>query len=198
MNGRANSYVYQHIRLDTKEIFYVGIGTGRNFYRSREKARRNSHWTRIVEKYGYLIEIVIANISFEDACVIEKELIQQIGRVDLGKGTLVNLTDGGDGTIGTIVKEETKVKLSAVWSGRKRSQSDKDKKSVSGKNGWEKRRKEGKVVSCNKKVVCLNNNKEYNSGREAASELGLSIGNVSMVVNGIRKHTKGYKFKYAA
>jgi hypothetical protein len=36
----------------------------------------------------------------------EKEFIQLYGRKDLGLGELVNMTDGGDGTIGRILSEE--------------------------------------------------------------------------------------------
>lgn len=38
-------YLYRHIRLDTGNVFYVGIGTGR---RAWKKENRNKHWHNIV------------------------------------------------------------------------------------------------------------------------------------------------------
>jgi hypothetical protein len=49
------------------------------------------------------------------------------GRKDLMKGTLVNMTDGGDGSINIIVSKDTREKLSKAGKGRKMSQELKDK-----------------------------------------------------------------------
>jgi len=45
------------------------------------------------------------------------------------------------------------------------------------------------------KILCVNDGKIFNSINEASESLNLSLGNVSQVVNGKRKHTKGYVFK---
>jgi len=92
------AYVYQHIRLDTNEVFYVGIGKEES--RSRSHKSRSTHWKYIVNKTRYSIKIVAENISYEDALDLEKKLINSIGRADLGKGPLVNKTDGGEGFLG--------------------------------------------------------------------------------------------------
>lgn len=47
-----------------------------------------------------------------------------------------------------------------------------------------------------KKIFCLNNEKEYGSLSEAARELNLTTSKISLVCNGKRKHTGGYKFKF--
>jgi hypothetical protein len=52
-------YVYRHIRRDTDQVFYVGIGSDKNYYRSRTKSKRNPIWRRIVDKTEYDIEIVL-------------------------------------------------------------------------------------------------------------------------------------------
>jgi hypothetical protein len=178
------SYVYSHTRIDTNQIFYIGVGTGRNYYRSREKERRNEHWNRIVNKTDYLINILFDNLSFEDACKKEIELISLYGRVNNNTGILCNQTDGGDGTKGVIVKEETKSKLKGLNLGRKATKEERLLKSINGVIGWEKRRLTNKTISNNKPILCLNNSKEYISAGKAAKELGLSCGNISMVVNG--------------
>jgi predicted GIY-YIG superfamily endonuclease len=93
----CNSYVYKHIRLDTNEVFYIGIGNQKNYKRAYSKHNRNLHWKNVVNKTEYIVEIVKDNLSWEDAVKLEIELIKKYGRSDLNEGTLVNMTDGGDG-----------------------------------------------------------------------------------------------------
>jgi hypothetical protein len=92
------AYVYQHIRLDTNEIFYIGIGKTK--YRLTDQNNRNKYWLNIVNKVGYSIEIIAENISYDEALNLERHLIKTIGRKDLGLGPLVNMTDGGEGALG--------------------------------------------------------------------------------------------------
>jgi hypothetical protein len=87
--------VYQHRRLDTNEIFYIGIGKTKK--RINSKSSRNNLWKNIVLKYGYISEILHDNITWNEACNIEKILIKKYGRIDLKTGILSNMTDGGDG-----------------------------------------------------------------------------------------------------
>lgn len=102
--------VYQHRRLDTLDVFYVGIGKDKR--RAYSKKARNPHWHNVVEKLGYIVEILYKGVSWEAACEIEKKYIKHYGRKDLGLGPLVNMTDGGDGSLGLIPNEETREKLS--------------------------------------------------------------------------------------
>jgi predicted phage tail protein len=90
--------VYLHKRNDTNEVFYVGIG--KTSKRAFNYNNRSKYWKRIVEKVGYIVDILVSETSWEDACKIEKLLIEKYGRKDLGLGNLVNMTDGGDGTLG--------------------------------------------------------------------------------------------------
>jgi len=90
------AYVYQHIRLDTNEVFYIGISSDLNYRRSISKRNRNILWERIVKKHGFKAEILFDNISWEDACKKEIELIKFYGRKDIKEGSLVNLTNGGE------------------------------------------------------------------------------------------------------
>lgn len=92
-----NKVVYLHRKATNGEVFYVGIGNP-----NRPKCRNRSDiWHSVVNKHGYNIEVIKTGLSKEDACSIEVDLIYLIGRRDLGKGTLVNLTDGGEGVIGS-------------------------------------------------------------------------------------------------
>lgn len=103
------AYVYRHIRLDKNEPFYIGVGSDSNYSRAFTKRSRNQHWTNITE---YDVEILIDGVSFEYACKKEIEFISLYGRIDKKNGPLVNLTDGGQGTLGW--KHET-----PYWLGKK-------------------------------------------------------------------------------
>ena len=94
-------FVYIHINPINGEIFYVGQGTkhqGR-YDRAYSIRSRSKWWNAYVKKYGYpIVEIVESDIDKELADIKEKELISKYGRRDINGGTLVNLTDGGDGS----------------------------------------------------------------------------------------------------
>lgn len=92
--------LYRHIRLDKNEVFYVGIG--KDISRAYSKLR-SRFWKIITDKTDYRVEILFDDIAtWEEACEKEKEFIKLYGRKDIGTGTLVNLTDGGDGSINRI------------------------------------------------------------------------------------------------
>jgi hypothetical protein len=86
-------YVYEHIRLDTNAIFYVGKGCGA---RVRSKDRRNKHWHSIVKKSGYFGQILVKNRDEELIFLAEQERIDQLKRLGF---KLANKTDGGGGGI---------------------------------------------------------------------------------------------------
>lgn len=115
-------YLYRHIRLDNNETFYIGIGHGRRF---RYKIGRNNLWCKIYEKCGrnILCEILLYNLSPEEANTKEKEFIKLYGRKDLGTGSLANLTDGGDGCLN--MSPEGREKISKANTGKKRTEEEK-------------------------------------------------------------------------
>lgn len=121
------AYVYQHVRLDKNEVFYIGITTKIHPKRAKEKVNRNKIWRNIVAKTEYRIDILHKDISKEDACRIEKELILLHGRIHLGTGTLANITNGGEGISGYNFTEEEKDKMSKSHIGKVHSQETKDK-----------------------------------------------------------------------
>jgi len=124
------AYVYKHIRKDNNQVFYVGIGADNKRKYSRAYSfRRNGFWHIIKNKSDYLVEIVYDNITWEEACNIEKKLIKKYGRKDLGEGTLCNLTDGGEGTINVAqsVKKVLSEKATKQWTGVPKSEDSKAK-----------------------------------------------------------------------
>ena len=116
------AYVYKHIRLDTNQPFYIGIGadTKGKYTRANRKTYRSTKWERVVNKHGYSIEIVFDNISYDEAKEKEKELIKLYGKKtrDNPNGLLVNITDGGDGVLGWTPSEETRKKWSDQRKGK--------------------------------------------------------------------------------
>jgi hypothetical protein len=102
------AFVYIHRRKDIQDpflnVFYVGIGINKR--RPYVKYGRGVYWNRIVNKFGYEIEITHNNICWEEACAIERYLISFYGRHDLGLGNLSNMTKGGDGVVNYIVPKE--------------------------------------------------------------------------------------------
>jgi hypothetical protein len=91
--------VYRHIRLDKNEPFYIGIG--KEIERAYNKKDRSGFWKLITKKTDYEVQILFDDLTWEEACEKEKEFIALYGRKDLGTGILCNMTDGGDGTLGT-------------------------------------------------------------------------------------------------
>jgi len=134
-----NQCIYLHINTVKQEIFYVGKGDINRPYQTRS---RNKHWKNITNKYNYQIIIIHENLSWNEACNLEINYINQIGRNDLKLGTLTNLTNGGDGTIGVKLNkprkplsQEHKDSIRNTLSGRKhlKTSIDKIKSSLTGK-----------------------------------------------------------------
>jgi len=102
--------VYKHTTKDTGVIFYIGIG--KTDKRAYSRMQRTKIWKNIVNKHSYTVEILNRNLTWEEACEKEKELIALYGKRSLGTGTLINITDGGDGRLGAYPSEDTKKKMS--------------------------------------------------------------------------------------
>ena len=120
------AYIYRHIRKDTNQVFYIGIGTDNKGKHTRAKSKaRNRYWKRIVEKTDYEVEILFDDITKEEAISKEIEFIQIYGRRDLSLGTLCNLTDGGEGA--SNMSEEGKERLRQLRRNTIMPQEQKDK-----------------------------------------------------------------------
>lgn len=162
-------YVYRHVRLDTGEVFYVGMGKkklrGRSFKRLYSRAffkkKRTIIWSNIQAKTDYIVEILFESNSLEEIRLKEIEFIKLYGRRDLNQGTLVNFCDGGGGSHNRIGKK-------------------------------------GKDNPSSKEVfVYLKNGdfyKKFDSQTDAVSELGVCR-DIAKVLRGELQWLKGYVFK---
>lgn len=122
--------VYRHRRLDTYEVFYVGISKTKR--RPYSNFSRNPFWKNIVAKAAYQVEIIASPETWEDSCELEQLLILEYGRADLGTGTLVNLTIGGEGIVGRVLSEKEKERMRIAFKGRKHSEESKAKIRLAG------------------------------------------------------------------
>jgi group I intron endonuclease len=137
----------------------------------------------------------------------------------------LNCNEGGHGNIGHKHSDETKQKIrnahlgvkhseernknkSLYTKGRKHTESSKEKMSSVKKDRMNediKKKISDRLIGNkngignkgnSKMVICLNNNKIYNSIKEACDDLILNMSNVVNVCKGKYKKTKGYEFKY--
>lgn len=90
---RNDYIVYFHIKPLSRVVFYVGMGVPERAY---DYTGRNYWWHNTEKKHGREVKIVRENLTWDEACALEIALIAKIGRRDLGLGTLVNLTNGGE------------------------------------------------------------------------------------------------------
>ena len=106
-------YVYQHMKADTGEIFYVGKGMGR---RAHDSYHRSKYWKNIIAKHGISVEFIKMNITESEALDLEILTIEKYRNQGLN---LINMTDGGDGTSGYAHTEQHKQMMSVALSGEK-------------------------------------------------------------------------------
>lgn len=112
-------YVYQHIREDKNEIFYIGIGTRseqdlrcNTYSRAYSKHIDNNIWLKVVAKTKWKFEILFESDDREEVEQMEIDLIAKYGRKCDKTGCLVNLTLGGESNLGYKHTKEAKRKIS--------------------------------------------------------------------------------------
>ena len=113
------SYVYLS-RRPCGEVFYVGIGNRKGRHTA---AHNNRHYNNIVRKGGCTVRIIHENLTWAEACELEKFYIIR------HKETIVNLTEGGEGALGYKHTKTSKAKMSAsskkAWIKRKLNKNSK-------------------------------------------------------------------------
>jgi len=95
-------YIYRWVRLDKNTPFYIGKGTGKRAF--RVKGKRNQYFTNIVNKINCKCQILIDNLTEEEAFQKEKQLIKLYKTYGYCEA---NLTLGGEGASGLKHSPET-------------------------------------------------------------------------------------------
>lgn len=159
--------VYEHIREDTGQVFYVGMAWGNCIKRAKEKCGRSKLWRNITNKTSYTVNIVECDISKEEAKALEMKLIAKYKRRADG-GSLANLTIGGEGCNGIKGKENHRF-------GKKLplEHSEKMKKTIRER--------------MSKKVICVDTGEIFPSLIECATKIG--VGKVALSLH-ISKNLK--------
>jgi hypothetical protein len=160
-------YVYVHKRKDTGEIFYVGKGT-KNRY--KYTYGRNSYWKNIATKYGFESEILYFFDSEEEAFNREISLITTLKT--LGQ-KLANLTNGGEGTFGRKLSDNT---INKMKNNRQKSNAHCFKSNIKAIN----------IITKEEFIFC---------GAQELKEFGLDPGHVYKCILNKRKTHKNFIFQ---
>lgn len=114
-------YTYAYLRED-RTPYYIGKGCGDRIYSSNRTTKKPKDKSRII--------FLKQNLSEEEAFKHEIYMIAVFGRKDLGTGILHNRTNGGEGSVGFVMSEETKRKISKSTKGKKRTEEFKNKMKI--------------------------------------------------------------------
>lgn len=107
-------YIYRHVRLDTQQPFYIGMSTcakeaktfNQEHARAFQCANRSDMWKSIYAKTKRRVDIMFYSDDKDIIMNKEIELIALYGRRDLGLGSLVNFTDGGETGVSSLNSED--------------------------------------------------------------------------------------------
>ena len=191
----SNYYVYEWIRLDTNEPFYVGKGCGDRW---RELTRgNNNHFNNIVKSIPTAVNILHDNLDEQTAFGLEVWYIREYR--DIIGYNLVNILDGGEGhglcgeangMYGKKHSEETKKKIG-----------EKSKERTQGKNNpmygknWKDGKTEEEILMHNKKISQSNkgNNPWLNKTEEEVKIIKEKLSKARMEMNIKGKNHPGSK-----
>ena len=142
-------YVYVYIDPRNNEPFYVGKGRGRRYKHHLNSAKSDLHYkesnrlkiNKIRKILGSGMEPIIeifSDLSENDSFIMEMNLISKYGRMDLGTGTLTNLSEGGEGQSGWIPDDDYRKRMSDSTRGEKngmfgKNQSNETKEKIKNK-----------------------------------------------------------------
>lgn len=117
-------YIYRDPSRRNEPI-YVGKGCGLRAYDhlTRKDAHPFTHRLQLMKRNGIEPIINVVDMTSEAlAHQCEIDTIARFGRKDLGRGPVLNMTDGGEGTSGCIPSPETRQKQSAAKKGENHPQ----------------------------------------------------------------------------
>ena len=207
---KNNCILYQHRRIDTNDIFYVGISS--NNKRPYDRTKRSIFWKNIIKKTEYEVQILKSDLTWDDACDLEKVLISWYGRRNLGTGNLVNMTDGGDGCLGVEPhnkggigfrhSDNTKVKIGNKNRGKILSDEQKNNLSIKATGRLhtletKKKMSDNKIGELNhqtKPIIDIETGVYYYSMNEIVDLYGYKKPYLSMMLNNKRKNKTNFRY----
>ena len=105
-------YIYAYINSKTGLPYYIGKGKGQRAYQPHS-------WAKTPKDKRYIV-MLETNLSEIGALALERRYIKWYGRKDNGTGTLLNLTDGGEGPSGALNTPELRYRKGSGFRGKKR------------------------------------------------------------------------------
>jgi hypothetical protein len=142
-------YVYIYIDPRNNEPFYVGKGKGRRYKYHLNMAKSNLYHKESngpkINKIRDILEVgmepmieIFRDLDENDSFRMEMDLISKYGRIDLGTGTLTNLSGGGEGQSGWIPDDDYRKRMSDSTRGEKngmfgKNQSNETKEKIKNK-----------------------------------------------------------------
>jgi hypothetical protein len=209
------AYVYRHIRLDKNEPFYIGVGKNdKDLKRAFSKSNRNNHWKEIIEETSYKVEILLNNLTIEDAFKKEIFFINIYKKIKDG-GTLCNISNGGRGgslsdevnekrknkLLGHFVSDETKQKIREKSLGRivsletKKKMSETHKKNKTGHWLESKGHKNSRAFPVYQFDINENFIKKWDCANYAIKELNMNRTSITDCLKKRQKTAKGFIWK---
>ena len=216
--------VYQHKNKINNKI-YIGITSRTPQERWGKQGcnyKTSPYFYNAIQKYGwdnFEHNILYTNLTKEEACQKEQELIAQFNSINREFG--YNSTSGGEtfvmneetkqkiskalrgnkNNLGHPCSEEKKKKISEAQKGRQFTEEHKKKLSEAAKKrhvpcSEEKKKKLSQNYPHKKSVYCIELNTVYPSVQECARQLNLYATNITKVCKGKIHTTGGYHFQY--
>lgn len=217
-------FVYQHKNLKNGKKY---IGITKQIPENRWGANGNNYssspyFFSAIQKYGwenFLMKFLFSNLTKEEACEIEKNLIKENNTQDKNFG--YNIMEGGEApSMPKIVRErlsealkgnknglgkpcslEKRKKISDAQKGRTLSEEHRKKLSIVKKGSHHKTisdESKKKISDAHRKtpIYCEELDKVFPSIQECARQMGIPATNICAVCKGKHKHHKGFHFSY--
>ena len=180
--------VYQHKNKINGKI-YIGITSQEPELRwgvNGSNYKSSPHFYSAIQKYGwdnFEHNILFKNLSKEEACLKEQELIKYYNSMNREHG--YNSTSGGETF---VMNKETKQKLSEAAKNRISPPCSEEKKKKISNSQYHNKIK--------RKVYCEELNTIYESVQECSRQLDIPATSISKVCRGKGKTVKGYHLRY--
>lgn len=195
-------YLYVHYRQDLHEAFYIGTGTmfqKNDYSRALCYKKRSNFWKKVKDKTRY--NVMIIDESDDHQQILDKEInyIKILGKKKDKTGTLVNITDGGEGRKGCSVIWTDEMRKAA--SERLRHREIKDSTREKHRQNIYKRNltgRKGKDSYTAKPILQINDLtkeiiREFDSIAQAAEFMNVKSQSIS---NALKKNRKSCGFKW--
>jgi len=181
-------YVYSYLREDYSP-YYIGKGSSKRAYTKgpkevkppRDKSR---------------VKIIKADLTEEEAFLLEKLYILMFGRIDLGTGILRNKTDGGDGSSGVVVSPEERKRRSERMKGVTRPRWIYDKIAASNRGKKASAETRAKQSAAKKGKTCTEEHKRKVSEAKASPHKLTFVDGREIIVENIMDFARENGYHY--